>query len=88
MILKTRKYDVNTSDGRFGLYVSKHSDGTCFAGVLWYRKAGSWAKGEEVTLDFDLKTFANTSEEAAFREAVTWVKKNLEGKAQFVERRK
>ena len=86
MILTTRKYDVNTADARFALYVSRHSDDTCFAGVFWYRKTGSWAEGHEVNLDFDLKTFANTTESAAFDEAVAWVKKNLDPNAEIVER--
>ena len=88
MILTTKKYDVNTKDGCFSLYVSQHSDGSNFAGVLWYRKKGSWGKGEDVHLDFDLKSFANTSEEEAFNEAVAWVKDNLDTKAEIVEQKK
>ena len=55
-------------------------------GVFWYRKTGSWEKGEQVDVDFDLKTFANTSESSAYEEAAAWVNGNLDENAAIVER--
>jgi hypothetical protein len=84
MILTSKKFDVNTSKERFGLYLSQHDNGVWFAGVVWYRKAGSWAEGKDVSLDFDLKTFSNTSKETVFEEAVAWVRGNLDQNANIV----
>ena len=86
LILTTRKYDVRTTDGVFGLYLSCHPDSTCFAGVCWYRKTGSWENGEGIDLDIDLKTFASNSEAGGYEEAVSWIKDNLDAEAEIVER--
>lgn len=84
IILTTKRYLVNTSKGQFKLFLSRHSDGTYFAGVLWYRKTGSWAKEQEVNLDFDLQNFADTSEDVVLKEATAWVKKHLDPNAEVV----
>lgn len=82
-IMETKKYLVDTNKGQFKIYVSRHSDGNFYAGVLWYEKTGSWSEGEEVQLKFDLESFVNTSEDLAFQEAENWVKNNLDPNAEI-----
>lgn len=85
MILETRKFNVSTSRGTFGLYVSSHSDGVCLASVLWYSKS---TKSDDPVdgsdFDFDLKSFTNTSEDAVYKEAVKWIKENLDPNGKIV----
>ena len=85
MILETRKFNVNTSQGRFGLYVSSHSDGVCLASVLWYNKSTKSDNPVDGSdFDFELKSFANTSQDAVYKEAVKWIKENFDTNAKIV----
>jgi hypothetical protein len=79
VILETRKSNVNTNRGSFGLYVSCHSDGTYFASVLWYNKSGDPASGQDIL--FDHKMFVNESEDAVTQEAEEWINANLDSNA-------
>ena len=79
MILETRKFNVNTNRGLFGLYVSCHSDGTYFASVLWYNKSEDPASGQDFL--FDHKMFVNESEDTVAKEAEEWIKANLDSNA-------
>ncbi len=86
-VIKTKKYELHTKKGKFPLYVSLHTTNQWYAGVLWYKKEGSWAANEDVLLKFDLKSFLDNSEESAFNKAVNWAKETLDSelKISFIE---
>ena len=78
-ILETKRYSIRTNKGPpFKLFVSRHSDALWHAGVLWYRRTGSWSQSQDVHLALNLENFVNETEQLVFEEAAGWVKKNLD----------
>jgi len=77
MILTTKNYDIRTAKDNFSLHVSRHSDNSCFACIIYLNKSGK----------ADFKMFANSNEEEVFEEASNWFKQNYDLHAEIVERK-
>ena len=84
-ILTSKRYVVNTEQSQVKIFVARHSNDICYAGVLHYTKTGSWSKGEQVILHYELEYFIGKSENEVFKEAEDWIKKNLESNPTIIE---
>ena len=84
-IVSKTEYVINSSKGQFKLVTSRHDDGLCFAGVIYYTKKGSRAEDTDVSLELHMETVADFSESTVYKEAVTWIKSELDPKAHIAK---
>ncbi len=76
----TKIYRLDHQDGFFKIYVSSHTDGNYFGGILHYAKTGGNSINRDVHLDMKLERFIDQSEQGAYNQCENWVKNNLTGK--------
>lgn len=72
-----QRYLYSYSGGRADLFVSKQDNGYFIGSLLYYKKSGSRAKGEEMIVNFIVQHFLDKSSDGIVKQAETWFKNNL-----------
>lgn len=78
-IIFTEVYAIHHEKGAFKLYLSQHTDGYFYAGLLYYTKTGDWSTTHQIHLDIHSQHFRATSKEDAKNAALNWLKENIKG---------
>ncbi len=79
-ILWTKKYNLNHEMGAFNIYISLHSSGLFYGGIIYYSKTGSFSVIQSIEVKLEMKQFVNDDESKVYHQCIDWVNKNLEGK--------
>ena len=73
----TKEYPVHHQSGKFGIYISLHSDGIYHGACICYSKKGSWSEGEPVDLEFKTHFTLGNEEKTVLEECKEWISDHI-----------